>query len=444
MDPAAYAALQQQQAAYPTQAYLSATAQYGPQGPTPYPAQAQQALPAESPVGSHVQHQIPPQAAIQQQPVHVAQQQQQQQLPTQIQAQPQTQLQTQTQPQPQVQLQPQVQPQAQVQSQAQSQPQVTQGQQAAQVQSGPPYVFDPNGVYADPNVQAWATYYASGGTDTAGAVYFLSVPGVTDQIAPAGGSIPDTNSQQQQQQPHQVQTAPQQQQAQQLQQQRQEYQQQVQQNQIQQQQPSSGPQVQTQGPGQAGVAQPMQTDLGGFGVQQSQPLPLNTQATPLMNGFTTNVPTSPYTSISTNPWAQSSASPPGSPNQPQAVPTNIYPQQANPDSPPRATYPNQSISAVQPSAQSPQSQMTPPYMSTGAIADPIAQPVPTQPVSLRRAMSLTGTSAAEPNPSGYSQYYSIPNQIAAISIGEDGSQAPHAGQPQQSVLHSSHGVGAPA
>ena len=434
--------MQQQQAAYPTQAYLSATAQYGPQGPTPYPAQAQQALPAESPVGPHVQHQIPSQAAIQQQPVHVAQQQQQ--LPTQIQTQPQTQLQTQTQPQAQVQLQAQVQPQAQVQSQAQSQPQVTQVQQAAQVQSGPPYVFDPNGMYTDPNVQAWVTYYASGGTDTAGAVYFLSVPGVTDQVAPASGPIPDTNSQQQQ--PHQVQSAPQQQQAQQLQQQRQqEYQQPVQQNQIQQ-QLSSGPQVQTQGPGQAGVAQSMQADLGGFGVQQSQPLPLNTQATPLMNGFTTNVPTSPYTSISTNPWAQSSASPPGSPDQPHAVATNIYPQQANPDSPSRSTYPNQSISAVQPSPQSPQSQTTPSYMSTGAIADPIAQPVPTQPVSLRRAMSLTGTSTAETNPSGYSQFYSIPNQIAAISIGEDGSQlqAPHAGQPQQPVLHSPHGVGAPA
>jgi signal transducing adaptor molecule len=40
--------------------------------------------------------------------------------------------------------------------------------------------FDPNGVYADPNVQAWAKYYAQGGKDKAGAVYFISVPGVTD------------------------------------------------------------------------------------------------------------------------------------------------------------------------------------------------------------------------------------------------------------------------
>ncbi len=44
----------------------------------------------------------------------------------------------------------------------------------------PTYAFDPNGIYADPHVQAWATYYANGGTDLAGASYFISIPGLTD------------------------------------------------------------------------------------------------------------------------------------------------------------------------------------------------------------------------------------------------------------------------
>jgi len=48
------------------------------------------------------------------------------------------------------------------------------------IQSGPPYIFDPNATYLDPNVQAWARYYAQGGHDPAGSVYFVSVPGLTD------------------------------------------------------------------------------------------------------------------------------------------------------------------------------------------------------------------------------------------------------------------------
>jgi len=61
-------------------------------------------------------------------------------------------------------------------------------QPAAQTQStagnpisgAPPYVYDPNATYADPNVQLWADYYKQGGTDLAGAVYFISVPGVKE------------------------------------------------------------------------------------------------------------------------------------------------------------------------------------------------------------------------------------------------------------------------
>ncbi|KAG7091225.1 hypothetical protein E1B28_010276 [Marasmius oreades] len=42
----------------------------------------------------------------------------------------------------------------------------------------PKYEFDPNAAYADPEVQAWAAYYAHGGTDPAGTIHFISVPGL--------------------------------------------------------------------------------------------------------------------------------------------------------------------------------------------------------------------------------------------------------------------------
>ena len=45
--------------------------------------------------------------------------------------------------------------------------------------------------YPDPNVQAWAQYYAQGGTDPTGSVYFISVPGVKEESAvPAQTALP--------------------------------------------------------------------------------------------------------------------------------------------------------------------------------------------------------------------------------------------------------------
>ena len=38
--------------------------------------------------------------------------------------------------------------------------------------------------YTDSNVQAWAQYYAQGGKDPTGAVYFISVPGVKGPAPP--------------------------------------------------------------------------------------------------------------------------------------------------------------------------------------------------------------------------------------------------------------------
>jgi signal transducing adaptor molecule len=65
-----------------------------------------------------------------------------------------------------------------VQSLPQAQAQKEQQQQ--QTMTGPPFVFDPNATYPDPNMQAWAQYYAHGGTDPTGSVYFISVPGITN------------------------------------------------------------------------------------------------------------------------------------------------------------------------------------------------------------------------------------------------------------------------
>ena len=115
--------------------------------------------------------------AIQQQPVPAQSDQQAMQVQR-VQQPAQTQP-AQDQPQPQIQPQPQ----------AQSQPR--QQQQPA----GPPYVYDPTTIYADPNVQAWAQYYAQGGRDLAGSVYFISIPGLKDNQTPRSTQ---TNTQQSQ------------------------------------------------------------------------------------------------------------------------------------------------------------------------------------------------------------------------------------------------------
>lgn len=111
--------------------------------------------------------------------------------------QPQVQTQNQYQQQ-QVQQQQQPTSPSRMQAQGQQQQPESQGPVAAQPQQqivgpktitqGPPYIFDPNATYPDPNAQAWAQYYAQGGTDLTGAVYFISVPGLTDK-APVPATV---------------------------------------------------------------------------------------------------------------------------------------------------------------------------------------------------------------------------------------------------------------
>lgn len=88
------------------------------------------------------------------------------------------------------------QPQPQTQVQASSITSQSQ-QQQQQPSAGPPYIYDPNTTYADPNVQAWAQYYAQGGKDLAGSVYFLSIPGLTDNHAPGPRNTDQTEAAQQ-------------------------------------------------------------------------------------------------------------------------------------------------------------------------------------------------------------------------------------------------------
>ncbi|KAH9000142.1 hypothetical protein EDB92DRAFT_1983198 [Lactarius akahatsu] len=128
----------------------------------------------------------------------------------------QSQVSTQTQPQPQTQNVVPQQQQPQLQPQAQTQPEIqpsethahphAQAQTQQQTMTGPPFVFDPNATYPDENVQAWAQYYAQGGTDPTGSVYFISVPGITDarssptsvHTQPHGGQVEEQQQQQQQ------------------------------------------------------------------------------------------------------------------------------------------------------------------------------------------------------------------------------------------------------
>ncbi|KAI0358316.1 hypothetical protein OH77DRAFT_1587989 [Trametes cingulata] len=166
-------------------------------GPTPYAAplspvmQAQQPGPQQVPLaGPQFGHPHPEAQSPLQHPTQPPIQPQQPQPLSQPAPQPEPQPHPQPHVQPQVQqAEAQVQPQPQVQQQGQPQA-APQQQQASptpsqQQRSGPPYVYDPNGTYPDPNAQAWAQYYAHGGTDPTGAVYFISVPGVKEGPPPA-------------------------------------------------------------------------------------------------------------------------------------------------------------------------------------------------------------------------------------------------------------------
>jgi signal transducing adaptor molecule len=207
---ASYAAGQPQTQAQPPSQQAQQAPQPHPQTAyvQPYPAQDNSRAPyypqqaegqpqpeqAQSP-GQPPQAQQPPQVQLQSHP----------------QSQP-----TQQQPQVSIQMQPQAQAQSVMQQQHQAPAQTGQSPVEAHAQpepqkrqslAGPPFMYDPTATYPDQNVQAWAQYYAQGGTDPTGSVYFISVPGVTDARSPPTAA-PQQGAEGQQQQQQQQQAMP--------------------------------------------------------------------------------------------------------------------------------------------------------------------------------------------------------------------------------------------
>ncbi|CDO72078.1 hypothetical protein BN946_scf184962.g21 [Trametes cinnabarina] len=193
-DPNAYAGRPQSAYAPPPQAYAGQTP-YAP-GPEPQAYPVSPVMQAQQP---HSGPHFGQQTVEAQQPQFQSQPQPQVQSPTQLHDPSQLQLQQRQQAQsesqgqfspPQAQtpahIQPQNQPQSRPQDPAQSQQHAQRNPSPtpSQSRSGPPFVYDPNTTYPDPNVQAWAQYYAHGGTDPTGAVYFISVPGVKEGPQP--------------------------------------------------------------------------------------------------------------------------------------------------------------------------------------------------------------------------------------------------------------------
>ncbi|KII87126.1 hypothetical protein PLICRDRAFT_113324 [Plicaturopsis crispa FD-325 SS-3] len=404
IDPQAYAQQQlpQQPGAYPPQPYGALPpGPYGPQvgGPSPYGQPPQHATPQQDgPVPAHLQQQQYAQPPVQQQqpqPVQVQQQQQQPAVERQQSA------------------QTQVQPQAQ--------------QVAPQPSAGPPYAYDPHGTYADPNVQAWATYYAQGGKDLTGAVYFISVPGVTD-----GASQPPVNGSQEALQPSV------------------------------QQQPQSQPQAQPQHLGPAASTSPAPTAHDPYqpyrqhSATQPQPQPEHFAST--SPAPTTNAPYQPYRQQSatsehagyngqtsqqslpetatdqsvplSNPYPATPSSPVGAqaPAQwsqaPQAGPVNTSP--TSPHAQPRQP-------AYQPPANGPPASAYPGQAPVHqSLPDPSASQPPYSPTSAQFSHGAGAPSYApqiqgDPNTQWHSQYAAVRNQFAGLSVNPG--QHPQEGQP---------------
>jgi signal transducing adaptor molecule len=256
-------------------------------------------------------------------------------------------------------------------------------------------VFDPNGTYADTNVQAWARYYAQGGKDLAGAVYFISIPGVTDGAAQPGASPTMQSSQ--------PATAAQV---------------------VQQPQPQPQPSAELPSSGEV-VGHPSQQTQSGSVPQARPPI----QTTQPVNGHRVSGPTSPY--AMNVPWAQATGSPPSSPS--QQNPVTPYHQPTTSGSPPPSTFSAQGSTALQ-SIQSVPLQSQFPLAGTYSESGPESAHV--------RSGSDTLGAAGESSVPGYPQYNSLPSQFGGMKVGDDGNQPLLGGQ--QQVHQASQGVGLPA
>ena len=286
------------------------------------------------------------------------------------------------QPQPLAQAQPQAQPQPQPQQQLQ--PAAQQQAEPPREAQGPPYTFDPNATYPDPNAQAWAQYYAQGGTDPTGAVYFFSVPGITDRT-PVDAQSPQAQVQGQPQSQSQQDAAA-------------GYQQpyaQVQQQQ-QQQSPGAGVVSPTSGPAHSPqTAHPQTAFVQAIQQQQQQ--------------------------LSQPPQAQLQ-------HQPQVQP---QPQPQLQDGPQR-----QASASSLPSPGAYAHELPTPYGAAAAAAGPQRQGS----LGTTYAPQSPGVAAgAGPGPGvgpaaeWANQYYGLQSQFAGMSVGGQGQGGEHGGQPQPQV-----------
>jgi signal transducing adaptor molecule len=345
-DPAAYTPKQQQQAPYaPPYGVQQPGVPYGPQGPSPYSAQTQ-TQPELTPAP-----QLSPQQSLQAQhpPAQSPQDQQQQG----------------------------------------QQAQASQQQAAVAGPAGPLYVYDPNGTYSDPNVQAWASYYAQGGKEVAGSIYFIAIPGVTDDSPQPGAALPHPQSLQPQ--PGAGQLVPSEHAS------------------------FAGPQVQLK--------------------PQSQ-VPQTSQLGVSPNGYAAGVPAAQSAPHDSNPGAAPPlhASPPGSPGQPSSA--SSYQTRPGPSGGPPAAA--QGAALGHPQQHSPQlaqqQQHAPPpqtYGQSGELA-------PGQAGSSASTMPRTQASreAAAPGPA---QYHALSGQFAGMNASDGAGPGVHAGQ---HVYQAPQGVGA--
>lgn len=245
-------------------------------------------------------------------------------------------------------------------------------------------MYDPNGTYPDPGAQAWAQYYAQGGTDPAGAVYFISVPGITDNQAPPTA----------QQQP-QIQTQVQQQQSPQT-----AVEQQVQpQPQQQQQASATSPKEQTAFQAYPGAqGQPAQAEpIPAYSAAQPHPQPVQ-------NGSATSLPAQ-YLASAPGPEY---ASPTGPPQQQQQQP---QPQQQLPSASPTLTHAASYFAAGGAPHQQPS--------SPGGTQHPAQQQYPPSPYPEHGAGPATNQTVAAAAPTPYNaQYAQMQGQFAAMGMGE--------------------------
>jgi signal transducing adaptor molecule len=250
-------------------------------------------------------------------------------------------------------------------------------------------VFDTSETYSDPNVQAWAEYYAKGGRDLAGAVYFLSIPGLTD--GPPQTTVNSGQAALQSQSIQQQQTLTQ------------------------------------SGPGQSALSEPS-------GLQSQQPatatrLHLDTQTSPPSRDWSNAGPnagsTVPY---GTNPGASSSAQLASS--SPTSPMRSSFQQHDATGGLPQSTFVTEAIAPLRPHQVDPSLSQPPIVTPHDEMSPPPGAPYATTSAHVRSSSSSGHDVAGDMNVSGYPQRYSLSHQFTGLNVAGDTNQTFHSGQQQ--------------